>query len=206
MEIRKQFKYEMAHIVRGAWTRRCSVNLHGHSYISEILIKGSTLDAGQMLIDFGLVKLWMNDFMDSFDHTIMLYNIEQDADLIELAIKKFERVIVSPFNTTAEMQAAFQAFVIKRLIDSHIKQNDEANGAIYPDAVKVRLHETTTGYAQAGSDEFFINYPHQVPFKVCTPVLLNEILEHKDIFWMSEGIASEWKNKDCWLESYNKII
>ncbi|MEE8588108.1 MAG: 6-carboxytetrahydropterin synthase, partial [Sulfurimonadaceae bacterium] len=61
MIIRKQFKFENAHIVRGCSSQRCRASLHGHSYIIEILFESNFLDNGQMVYDFGLMKQNMKD-------------------------------------------------------------------------------------------------------------------------------------------------
>ena len=39
MIIRKLFKFENAHIVRGCSTQRCRASLHGHSYKVESTIR-----------------------------------------------------------------------------------------------------------------------------------------------------------------------
>ena len=46
MLIRKLFKFENAHIVRGCSTRRCSHSIHGHSYKVELLLEAFALDHG----------------------------------------------------------------------------------------------------------------------------------------------------------------
>jgi 6-pyruvoyltetrahydropterin/6-carboxytetrahydropterin synthase len=56
MDIRKEFKYEMAHIVRKARTERCSKNIHGHSYVAELVFEGDIADKAEMLLDFGIIK------------------------------------------------------------------------------------------------------------------------------------------------------
>jgi hypothetical protein len=56
MLIRKLFKFENAHIVRGCSTRSCAHSIHGHSYKVELLLEALALDHGQMVYDFGLLK------------------------------------------------------------------------------------------------------------------------------------------------------
>lgn len=46
MIIRKQFKFEGAHIVRNCTSQRCRENIHGHSYIVEVFITSDKLDHG----------------------------------------------------------------------------------------------------------------------------------------------------------------
>ena len=55
MLIRKLFRFENAHIVRGCSTRRYAHSIHGHSYKVELLLEAHALDHGQMVYDFGLL-------------------------------------------------------------------------------------------------------------------------------------------------------
>ena len=150
MEIRKEFKYEMGHIVRNAWSRRCSMNAHGHSYRVEFLFDGSSPDNGQMVTDFGFIKQLLHPFVDSFDHAFWLWDRPEDAHVVEFFKKNFERVITTPVSTTAEMQSilffAFSELAINYLKDHNLFVNGETPEDIY--ASGVRVHETTTGYAE----------------------------------------------------------
>ena len=72
MLIRKLFRFENAHVVRGCSTRRCSHSIHGHSYRVELLLEAHALDHGQMIYDFGLLKGDVRDLIDAFDHAVTL--------------------------------------------------------------------------------------------------------------------------------------
>ncbi|OYZ59284.1 MAG: 6-carboxytetrahydropterin synthase QueD, partial [Sulfuricurvum sp. 24-42-5] len=74
MIIRKLFKFENAHIVRGCSSERCRASVHGHSYKIEVLFESDYLDNGQMVYDFGLMKQGMKALIDSFDHSIALWS------------------------------------------------------------------------------------------------------------------------------------
>jgi len=158
MEIRKTFKFEAAHIVRGAWSKRCSHNTHGHSYIVEVffgLKKGHQLNLsaqgnGGMVVDFGIIKKYGNDFIDSFDHSLFLWAVPKDQEFIKFAQTHFERVIITPFPTSAEVQAMmFMKFFTnlvavlwaKRMIDEGVCVS------------RVIVHETATGKAECKSDD-----------------------------------------------------
>ena len=72
MIIRKLFKTEgPAHIVRNCSTNRCSRSIHGHSYVWEVLLEGTSLDNGGMIVDFGLMKDEIKHFFDLMDHCHM---------------------------------------------------------------------------------------------------------------------------------------
>ncbi|TXT24104.1 MAG: 6-pyruvoyl tetrahydrobiopterin synthase [Rhodocyclaceae bacterium] len=81
MLIRKLFKFENAHIVRGCSTRRCSHSIHGHSYKVELLLEAHALDHGQMVYDFGLLKQGPRTLIDAFDHAVAIWSGD-DPDYI----------------------------------------------------------------------------------------------------------------------------
>lgn len=140
MIIRKLFKAEVAHRVLKAYTTRCQ-GLHGHSYLFEVFLRGQTQDDAQMLMDFKLLKDKLNDFLDAFDHSLLVW--DQDQELLELKEKLNSRWIVLPYNPTAEQMAR------------HIFQ--QAQGMGLP-IHQVIVHETKTGYAQfSGDDEIRID-------------------------------------------------
>jgi len=182
MLIRKQFKFEMAHVVRNAWSQRCSKNIHGHSYLVEILFKGSSLDKGQMLVDFGIIKKYLNDFIDSFDHSLCLWESVESEEVINFMKKHFERVIVMPVNSSAEMQAKlFYDFTNKIL--SYLKNQfpEYVNESV--EVYSVRVHETTTGWAEA-------NYNDSL-----------NLVSSRDIEF-SQGIKNDWKEE--FIKQYYK--
>lgn len=67
MLIRKPFRLENAHIVRGCSKRQCSHSIHGHSYRVELLLEAHAFDNGQMVYDFGLLKGHVCYLIDVFD-------------------------------------------------------------------------------------------------------------------------------------------
>lgn len=154
MIIRKLYKFEAAHIVRNCSTKRCSRSIHGHSYQAEIFIESASLDNGDMVIDFGLLKPNISDFLDSFDHCMMIWK----NDLPEFInfIKKFsERYIIFPVSPTAENIALLILYITNKIIKNTIFLNSEDNIIIK----KVIVHETATGYAEANYiDLDMINY------------------------------------------------
>jgi len=101
MIIRKLFKFENAHIVRDCTTRRCSENIHGHSYKVEVLLESNYLDAGQMVYDFGLTKLYIKEMIDSFDHAITLWS-QDDRSYIEAMKTHSNRWVELPVSPSAQ--------------------------------------------------------------------------------------------------------
>lgn len=90
MLIRKLFKFENAHIVRGCSTRRCSHSIHGHSYTVELLLRADALDHGQMVYDFGLLKGDVRELIDAFDHAVAIWS-QDDPDYIASIRRHSER-------------------------------------------------------------------------------------------------------------------
>ena len=72
MVIRKEFRVESAHIVRNCTSERCSHSIHGHSAVIELFFESDQLDNAQMVMDFGLMKASIKQFIDSMDHCYLL--------------------------------------------------------------------------------------------------------------------------------------
>jgi len=143
MIIRKMYKFEAAHIVRDCASKRCSKSIHGHSYLVEFLLQSKGLDNGGMVIDFGLLKANLGQFADSFDHALMVW--DTDSIALEVARISSDRVVVSPYNMTAENMAKIFFMGAEGILHAANFHNGEQE--IKVDSVIV--HETATGYAQA---------------------------------------------------------
>ena len=150
MLIRKLFKFENAHIVRGCSTQRCSQNIHGHSYEIEVLLESNFLDNGQMVYDFGLMKQNIKDLLDSFDHAITLWSGDDKA-YIEDMKKHSDRWVELPVSPSAEQFA--RVFYI--LVDTLFKLTNTINGEKEVKLNSVIVHETATGYAQAFKEDAY---------------------------------------------------
>ncbi len=143
MLIRKLFKFENAHIVRGCSTRRCSHSIHGHSYKVELLLEAQALDHGQMVYDFGLLKQGPRTLIDAFDHAVALWSGD-DPDYIAAAQRFSERWILIPVSPSAEQFSRLFFVLIDRLLQLTPMRNGEAGVRLH----SVIVHETETGYAQ----------------------------------------------------------
>lgn len=143
MIIRKLFSFEGAHIVRNCTTERCARSIHGHSYKVEILLDADTLDNGQMVYDFGLMKADMRDIVDAFDHTLVFWN-DDDSDYIAACVKNSLRWIGLPVSPSAEQLS--RVFFV--LIELALKQAKMRNGEGEIALNSIIVHETATGYAQ----------------------------------------------------------
>ena len=150
MIIRKLFKFENAHVVRGCSTIRCRSSLHGHSYKVELLFESNFLDNGQMVYDFGLMKQSMKTIIDSFDHAIAIWN-QDDNRYIEDMKRHSQRWILIPVSPSAEQFSRLFFVLIDRLLTQSVMQNGEKEVKLH----SVIVHETETGYAQAFREDAY---------------------------------------------------
>jgi 6-pyruvoyltetrahydropterin/6-carboxytetrahydropterin synthase len=150
MIIRKMFKFENAHIVRGCSTVKCRSSLHGHSYRVELLFESNFLDNGQMVYDFGLMKQNMKDIVESFDHAVTIWN--QDSKEYKADMKKHsQRWIELPVSPSAEQFSR----VIFVMIDKLLRLTSTQNGEKEVFLNSIIVHETQTGYAQCFRDDAY---------------------------------------------------
>ena len=150
MIIRKLFKFENAHIVRGCSTQRCRASLHGHSYKVEILFESRYLDHGQMVYDFGLMKQGMKALIDSFDHAIALWEGDDKQYIADMKAHS-NRWVLLPVSPSAEQFSR----IIFVMIDTLLECTQSINGERGVKLHSVIVHETDTGYAQAFSDDAY---------------------------------------------------
>ena len=143
MIIRKMFKFENAHIVRGCSTEKCRSSVHGHSYRVELLFESNFLDNGQMVYDFGLMKQNMKDIIESFDHAITLWS-EDSKEYLKDMKKHSQRWVELPVSPSAEQFSRVIFICIERLLQLTSTSNGEREVKLN----SVIVHETQSGYAQ----------------------------------------------------------
>jgi len=148
MIIRKLFKFENAHIVRGCSTVKCRSSLHGHSYRVELLFESNFLDNGQMVYDFGLMKQNMKDLVECFDHAITLWSGD-DKSYVEDMKHHSERWVELPVSPSAEQFSRVIFVMIERLLSL----TSTANGEKEVKLNSIIVHETQTGYAQCFKED-----------------------------------------------------
>ena len=174
MLIRKQFKFEGAHIVRNCSSQRCRENIHGHSYIVEVFITSDKLDDGYMVMDFCRLDK-VKEFIESFDHSYSLWQ-KEPPDFKTFVYRYNRRVAEIPVSPSAEGYALLFTYVIDKSLRHTERVNGEGNIQLHA----VRVHETATGYAEAFQEDLKL-----ARFRL------------KDIHF-SEGIVAEWKSTDWW--------
>ncbi len=150
MIIRKEFKFENAHIVRGCSSVKCRSSLHGHSYRVELLFESNFLDNGQMVYDFGLMKQNMKDLIESFDHAVTLWSGDEKS-YVEDMKHHSDRWVELPVSPSAE-QFSRVLFV---MVDKLLQLTSTVNGEKEVKLNSVIVHETATGYAQCFSKDAY---------------------------------------------------
>jgi len=178
MLIRKLFKFENAHIVRGCTTQRCSENIHGHSYKIEVLLESNYLDDGQMVYDFGLTKRAIKELIDSFDHAITLWR-EDDLAYVKAMKKYSNRWIELPVSPSAEQFSRVIYLMVERVLACTAMQNGEREVRLH----SIIVHETETGYAQGFRED-------------AHSALMGKIALEDIIF--SPQVQSEWSEPLLW--------
>ena len=146
MVIRKLYRIESAHIVRNAFSKRCSHSYHGHSGVIEVFLKSGELDNAGMIFDFGALKNTIGSFIDMFDHSIHLWR-EDKPENIRFFTEENDRYIILPCNPTAENYCV----LFRDCINEILRKIKNVNGEVGVYCSGVRYHETATGYAE--SDE-----------------------------------------------------
>ncbi len=184
MIIRKLFKFENAHIVRGCSTVKCRSSLHGHSYKVELLFESNFLDNGQMVYDFGLMKQNMKDLVESFDHAITLWSGD-DATYIADMKKHSARWVELPVSPSAEQFSR----VIFVMIDKLLSLTSAVNGERKVKLHSIIVHETETGYAQCFAEDAYS--------KEMGDIDLREII-------FSKQVHSDFNDENLWEKILNE--
>ncbi|MDD2399440.1 MAG: 6-carboxytetrahydropterin synthase [Sulfurovum sp.] len=178
MLIRKLFKFENAHIVRNCTTRRCSENIHGHSYKIEVLLESNYLDNGQMVYDFGLTKQYIKEMIDSFDHTITLWSKDDEGYRSDMK-KHSKRWIELPVSPSAEQFSRVIYLIVERILACTVMVNGERDVRLH----SIIVHETETGYAQS--------FREDAHSELMGTIVLEEIV-------FSKQIQNEWSDQALW--------
>ena len=175
MIIRKKFSFEGAHIVRDCSSDRCRHSIHGHSYVVEVFITSNGLDNGGMVMDFGLMKGPIKNFIDSFDHAYSLWSREE-PEFKEFIKNQSQRWVEMPVSPSAEMYSLMFFFVIDKIISQTVFNNGEKQVRLR----SVRVHETASGYAESFAEDLtYWNFT------------LGDII-------FSDKVVSEWKDSQMY--------
>lgn len=137
LRITKEFRFEGAHALPG-YDGRCR-NLHGHSYLMYVTIKGEPLNGTQspkegMVIDFKLLKSIINEnIIDKFDHALVL---RKDAPLMDEIAQEYGNVVVVDFQPTTENLICYFADTISKKLPPQVE------------LFSLKLYETAGSYVE----------------------------------------------------------
>ena len=146
--IRKQFKFEMAHQLKDSYSAACHENLHGHSYVLEVYLSSQNVNMNGMVVDFGEVKDVIGDYVNSWDHSLTM-PVFFDKEYLDMLGRYTKKMRITSYNPTAENMAKAMFNEITKMVNEY---QQKTYGKIDWTLSKVRLHETTTGWA-----EYYIN-------------------------------------------------
>ena len=142
--IRKQFKFEMAHQLKDSYSAACHENLHGHSYVLELYFNSETVDKNGMVVDFGEVKDVIGDYVNSWDHSLTM-PVFFDKEYLDMLKQYTKKMRITSYNPTAENMVKEMYREITKTLE---KYQTDTYGVVSWTLSKVRLHETTTGWAE----------------------------------------------------------
>ena len=134
IKISKEFHWEMAH--RLPYHRSGCQNIHGHSYRMFVEIEGIPGDNG-MLMDYGDMKALVKPLVDELDHAFLCSNSDEVMKPF-LESSKLKAVYVDFFTTAENLSFYF----IKKIKEKLVPYKNIT-------ALKVRIQETTSSYAEA---------------------------------------------------------
>lgn len=138
IRITKEFKFEMAHALKG-YDGLCK-NIHGHSYellvtITGIPVADTTSVKLGMVMDFGdLKKIVRSCIVDEFDHALVLNR--ESADDFNVDAEMFGRTILVDYQPTSENMIIDFAGRLKSQLPANVNLHH------------LLLRETVTSYAE----------------------------------------------------------
>lgn len=144
MVIRRMFGFCAAHIVRNCTSLRCSRSLHGHNYKVEVFVESKKLDNAGMILDFGIFKNEIAQFIDGFDHAYHFWGKEKQ-EFAKFILENSERYVRLDCNPSAENYALLFLYFIDKILGATRLGNNEGEVRVS----SVRVHETEHGYAEA---------------------------------------------------------
>jgi 6-pyruvoyltetrahydropterin/6-carboxytetrahydropterin synthase len=148
----KSFEVETGHIL-SKHQEKCK-NPHGHTRQIMVYLTASELDDNDMVCDFKILKLGIGDFIDSFDHAIL---VNTNSPHCEYFKKHFERVIeVDGVDPTTEVIAKMvyeRMYAELKAGKTYVTQSGATyNFTSHVKLDKIRVVETPTSWAEYWAD------------------------------------------------------
>ncbi len=70
-ELTKSFRFEAAHALSGTTIGAASEEIHGHSFRTEVSVRGTPDPATGMVLDLGLLEARMAEVRKALDHKLL---------------------------------------------------------------------------------------------------------------------------------------
>jgi 6-pyruvoyltetrahydropterin/6-carboxytetrahydropterin synthase len=139
-----------------------------------------------MVYDFGLMKRYIKELIQSFDHSIALW-AGDNKEYIEDMKKHSARWVELPVSPSAEQFSRIIYLMVERVLESTDMVNGERDVKLH----SIIVHETDTGYAQG--------------FKEDAHSELMGTIKLKNIIF-SKQIQDEWSDSRLWSKLLEKKI
>lgn len=139
IRITKEFKFEMAHALKG-YDGPCK-NIHGHSYRLFVTLIGEPLEDAQspkngMVMDYSLLKKLVKETItNQLDHALLLNAATADEEITALK-NMFSNIVLVPYQPTCENMLCDFASRIKSQLPINVKLHS------------LRLNETASSYSE----------------------------------------------------------
>lgn len=139
IRVTKKFHFEMAHALY-EYDGICR-NIHGHTYHLEVTLIGDIRKENGhpkdgMVIDFGLLKKWVEEkIVHVFDHALVVNSLFPE-DNIEAFKKATERLVVVEFQPTTENLVVHFSKILQQAFPSNVS------------LFSMRLYETENSFAE----------------------------------------------------------
>ncbi len=139
IRITKEFKFEMAHALRG-YDGPCK-HIHGHSYELFVTVIGkplndSTAPNNGMVIDFNLLKkIVRENIVKDYDHALVL-DRESASNINDASNEMYGNMLVVDYQPTSENMLIHFAAILKSKLPANVKLHS------------LLLRETVTSFAE----------------------------------------------------------
>jgi 6-pyruvoyltetrahydropterin/6-carboxytetrahydropterin synthase len=150
----------------------------------EVLLESNYLDNGQMVYDFGLMKLTIKELIEAFDHSIALWSGDDEVYIRDMK-KHSSRWVELPVSPSAEQFSRVIFLMVERVLACTGMVNGEREVKLH----SVIVHETDTGYAQGFKEDAYSG-------------LMGNIELEKIKF--SKQVQSEWSDGELWTKLLKK--
>lgn len=142
----KQFVVESGHML-SKHPEKCRFP-HGHTRTIEVIVAGPKLDANDMLVDFKALKLAITDFIDRYDHRMMLHANDPLRPSLESVHP--DSVLVYDQDPTTEVMAKEVFDYISGVLNDGWASEPYSILAGQVSLERVRIWETPSSWAEYG--------------------------------------------------------